>query len=76
MEKAACHHDFLCGFMGPIFHHALMWVLTGDVDWTALAAMIAGDTAGILIVLGLAKRLFDLAERRGALAPIVRRWMP
>jgi uncharacterized membrane protein len=65
----------LCGFMSPIFHHALMWVLTGSVDWTALTAMIIGDIVGILIVLHLAKALFTLAERHDPTTDFLRRWI-
>lgn len=54
----------LCGLMSPIFHHAFMWVQTGLVDWTALAAMIVGDIVGILIVLYLAKGFITLTDRR------------
>lgn len=53
----------LCGLMSPVFHHAFMWVLTGHVDWTALSAMIIGDTSGILIVLCLAKGMIALTDR-------------
>lgn len=54
----------LCGLMSPIFHHAFMWVQTGLVDWTALAAMITGDIVGILIVLSIAKGLLKLTDPR------------
>ncbi|WP_051933502.1 hypothetical protein [Massilia sp. BSC265] len=54
----------LCGIMSPAFHHAFMWVQTGLVDWTALAAMITGDIVGILIVLTLAKGLITLTDPR------------
>lgn len=54
----------LCGIMSPAFHHAFMWVQTGTVDWTALAAMIAGDIVGILVVLYLAKGLITLTDPR------------
>lgn len=53
----------LCGIMSPIFHQTFMWVLTGAVDWTALTAMIIGDTTGILIVLCLTKRVIAINER-------------
>jgi hypothetical protein len=64
----------LCGFMSPIFHHALMWVLTGEVDWQALAAMIVGDIVGIVIVLAMAKGLFVLADRHDPGGRRSRRW--
>jgi len=64
----------LCGFMSPIFHHALMWVLTGLVDWAALAAMIVGDTLGIFAVLLMAKGLFTMAERYQPVDRLIRRW--
>jgi hypothetical protein len=64
----------LCGFMSPIFHHAFMWVETGLVDWPGLVAMIAGDMAGIFVVLLMAKGLFALAERYEPLAGLIRRW--
>ena len=54
----------LCGLMSPAFHHAFIWVQTGLVDWTALAAMIAGDIVGILVVLYLAKGLLSLTDPR------------
>ena len=54
----------LCGLMSPVFHHAFMWVQTGLVDWTALAAMITGDIVGILIVLYVAKGLITLTDPR------------
>jgi hypothetical protein len=63
----------LCGIMSPVFHHAFLWILTGDVDWTALAAMITGDTIGILIVLCLAKGALSLADRDGAVMHFLRR---
>ena len=66
----------LCGIMSPVLHHAFMWVLTGRVDWTALAAMIAGDTLGIMLVLHAAKGLFALADRYAPTAHSIRRWMP
>ena len=65
----------LCGVASPVFHHAFMWVLTGDVAWPALAAMIIGDTLGILVVLSLAKGLCALADRHHPAARAVRRWM-
>jgi hypothetical protein len=65
----------LCGVMSPVFHHALMWVLTGLVDWPALAAMIVGDTCGILIVLYLAKGAIAFAERYDPAAHLIRRWI-
>lgn len=52
----------LCGLMSPVFHHALIWVHTGLVDWTALLAMITGDIVGILIVLYIAKGLIKLTD--------------
>ena len=64
----------LCGFMSPVFHHTFMWVLTGLVDWTALTAMIIGDTIGILIVLCLAKAAIALAERYVLASNLIRRW--
>jgi hypothetical protein len=64
----------LCGTMSPIFHQALMWVLTGSVDWLALTAMIVGDIVGIFIVLAIAKVLFVLADRYDPAAHIIRRW--
>ena len=54
----------LCGLMSPICHHALLWVQTGMVDWTALTAMIIGDLVGILIVLYLAKGVIRLTDPR------------
>jgi hypothetical protein len=63
----------LCGIMSPVFHHALMWVLTGTVDWLALTAMIVGDVVGIFIVLAIAKGLFDLADRYDPAAHVIRR---
>jgi hypothetical protein len=66
----------LCGVMSPLFHHALMWVLTGLVDWPALAAMIVGDTLGILIVLSIAKGVIGFADRCDPAAHVIRRWMP
>jgi uncharacterized membrane protein len=66
----------LCGLMSPIFHHALMWVLTGSVDWNALAVMIVGDTLGILVVLTIAKGVFALSDRNGPIAGLLRRWTP
>jgi hypothetical protein len=50
--------------MSPLFHHAFMWVQNGRVDWAALAAMITGDIAGILIVLYTAKGLITLTDPR------------
>lgn len=64
----------LCGFMSPLFHHAFMWVLTGLVDWTALAVMIAGDSLGILIVLFIAKGIFAMADRCQPIDRLIRRW--
>lgn len=64
----------LCGCMSPVFHHAFMWVLTGLVDWTALTAMVVGDTVGILIVLSLAKGAIALADRCDPAARLIRRW--
>jgi hypothetical protein len=65
----------LCGFMSPVFHHTFTWILTGDVDWTALAAMIIGDTLGILIVLCLAKGAISLIDCNGTVAHFLRRFM-
>jgi uncharacterized membrane protein len=65
----------LCGVLSPAFHHALMWVLTGTVDWAALGTMIVGDLVGILIVLSIAKGLFVLAERYDPAARRIRRWI-
>jgi hypothetical protein len=65
----------LCGLMSPVFHHAFMWVLTGLVDWTALTAMIVGDTVGILIVLFIAKGVIALADRYDPAAHLMRRWI-
>jgi hypothetical protein len=59
--------------MSPVFHHAFLWILTGDVDWTALTAMIVGDTIGILIVLCLAKGAISLTDRDGAVMHFLRR---
>jgi hypothetical protein len=64
----------LCGVMSPVFHHALMWVQTGLVDWPALAAMIVGDTLGILIVLCIARGLIAFADRHGPGTQVIRRW--
>jgi hypothetical protein len=64
----------LCGFLSPVFHHTFTWILTGRVDWTALFAMISGDTVGILIVLYLAKGALSLAGRYAPAANLVRRW--
>ena len=64
----------LCGFMSPAFHHTFTWILTGDVHWTALAAMIIGDTVGILIVLCVAKGAISLIDRNGPAAQFMRRW--
>jgi hypothetical protein len=64
----------LCGLMSPVFHHTFMWVLTGHVDWTALTAMIIGDTIGILIVLCLAKGAIALADRYAPASNLIRRW--
>jgi hypothetical protein len=66
----------LCGLMSPIFHHALLWVQTGLVDWLALTAMIVGDIVGILIVLYLAKGLIALADRYGPAARTGGWWTP
>lgn len=54
----------LCGIISPAFHHAFMWVQTGLVDWTALAAMVTGDVVGILIVLYFAKGVIKLTDPR------------
>jgi hypothetical protein len=64
----------LCGFMSPIFHHVLMWVLTGVVDWPGLAVMIVGDTLGILVVLTIAKGAFAMADRYQPVDRLIRRW--
>jgi len=64
----------LCGFLSPVFHHTFLWILTGHVDWTALSAMIIGDTTGIFIVLGLAKGAISVAERYIPAAHLIRRW--
>jgi hypothetical protein len=66
----------LCGLTSPILHHAFIWVQTGLVDPLALAAMVTGDIAGILVVLFIAKGLIAYAERNAALAHMVRRWLP
>jgi hypothetical protein len=65
----------LCGVMSPFFHHAFMWVLTGTVDWAALAVMIVGDTLGVLIVLYVAKGAIALAERHDPATHFLRRWI-
>ncbi|MGZ5153552.1 MAG: hypothetical protein ACXWC5_26315 [Burkholderiales bacterium] len=64
----------LCGLMSPILHHTFIWVLSGHVDWTALSAMIIGDTVGILIVLSLAKGAIALTDRYVPAGHFVRRW--
>ena len=64
----------LCGIMSPTFHHAFIWVQTGRVDWAAVVAMMTGDIAGILVVLGVAKGLIALAERHDLASGIIRRW--
>ena len=64
----------LCGLLTPVFHHTFMWILTGRVDWTALAAMIIGDTTGIFIVLGVAKGAMSLADRHPTAGHLIRRW--
>lgn len=64
----------LCGIMSPVFHHAFMWVLTGEVDWAALAVMIVGDIVGILIVLTIAKGVIAQAERHDFAARFLHRW--
>lgn len=64
----------LCGCMSPALHHAFMWVLTGLVDWTALTAMIIGDSIGILIVLCLAKGVIALMDRHDPASHLLRRW--
>jgi hypothetical protein len=64
----------LCGLLSPVFHHTFIWILTGRVDWIALFAMIIGDTAGILIVLYLAKGAMSLAKRYAPAAHLIRRW--
>jgi hypothetical protein len=63
----------LCGFLSPVLHHTFTWILTGHVDWTALAAMIVGDTVGILIVLCLAKLIIALVHRYPPAAHLLRR---
>jgi hypothetical protein len=60
----------LCGFMSPLLHQTFTWVLTGAVDWTALTAMVIGDTSGILIVLFLTKGVIAISDRYG----LTRRW--
>jgi hypothetical protein len=65
----------LCGVMSPVFHHAFMWVLTGLVDWTALAVMIIGDTLGILVVLTIAKGVFAVADRYQPVDHLLRRFV-
>jgi hypothetical protein len=64
----------LCGIMSPTFHHAFIWVQTGYVDWAAYVAMMTGDIAGILIVLGVTKGLIALSERYDLAASLIRRW--
>lgn len=64
----------LCGFMSPVLHQTFMWVLTGVVDWTALTAMIVGDTTGILIVLFLAKGTILLNSHYDLARRLARRW--
>lgn len=54
----------LCGCASPVFHHALIWVRTGLVDWAALAAMTMGDILGVLVVLYLAKGWIALTDPR------------
>lgn len=54
----------LCGLLSPIWHHALIWVQTGLVDWHALAVMIVGDFVGIVTVLYIAKGMITLTDRR------------
>jgi hypothetical protein len=60
----------LCGFMSPLLHQTFMWVLTGAVDWTALTAMVIGDTTGILVVLFVTKAAIVINDRYG----LTRRW--
>ena len=64
----------LCGFMSPVFHQAFTWVLTGNVDWTTLTAMMVGDTTGILIVLCLAKAVIVINDRYDLAGYFARRW--
>ena len=52
----------LCGLMGPVLHHAFIWVHTGLVEWPALMAMITGDVLGILIILFSVKSLIKLTD--------------
>jgi hypothetical protein len=66
----------LCGLLSPILHHTFMWVMTGLVDWTALTAMIIGDTVGILIVLVLAKGTIALADRYAPARPLKKTCKP
>jgi hypothetical protein len=73
--RALLFTALLCGFLSPILHHALMWVLTGEVDWHALTAMIVGDIAGIVVVLALAKGVIALAERHDPAGNFIRRWI-
>jgi hypothetical protein len=54
----------LCGVASPAAHHALTWVQTGLVDWTAVAAMMSGDILGILVVLYIAKGWITLTDPR------------
>lgn len=54
----------LCGCASPVFHHALLWVQTGLMDWAAFAAMTMGDILGVLVVLYLAKGLIALTDPR------------
>jgi hypothetical protein len=77
LKKLTAHRllftGVLCGLLSPVFHHTFIWIMTGRVDWTALTAMIVGDTAGIFIVLGLAKGLMSLAGRYDPAAHLIRR---
>jgi hypothetical protein len=73
--RALLFTALLCGFLSPILHHALRWVLTGEVDWHALTAMIVGDIAGIVVVLALAKGVIALAERYDPAGNFIRRWI-
>jgi hypothetical protein len=79
LQKLTAHRllftGMLCGLLSPVFHYTFMWILTGRVDWIALSAMIVGDTAGILIVLGLAKGAMSLADRYEPAAAWIRRWI-
>jgi hypothetical protein len=60
----------LCALVNPVFNHALRWVQSGVVDWSALTAMITGDIVGILIVLYLAKGFITLTDPRDVEGPL------